>query len=158
MTAAARPADCPIPCTLVHNKMSDPYVNFINTAPMGTTSSNNAKRVVRDQSWDAVAANRPLPSVPKCQIRIEFNFCDGPYASQSITAWLPGYTVTYADYDWSLNGTGWMDLYEGGLTCPSLTTNSAFWARAILTLSTGQISICTISVGPRACSNDREPF
>lgn len=63
MTAGGQSADCGVVgCSIMVNQLSDPTGSFPNGASLGTTSDNNANRVVREQSWGAVAAYRPLPS------------------------------------------------------------------------------------------------
>ena len=109
---------------------------------------------VIDQTWDAVAAYRPIPEPQACNIRVEFYGCSNNSASNAITATLPGFSVVNADYDLSYNNSSWFDLFEGILTCPSFSSSASMWARAILTTASGQISECTVRVPVGDCDDD----
>ena len=155
-TVGASPGDCyggTGACSVVYNMMSDPNSTFPNTTySLGNSTHANAKRVVRDLSWDVVAAYRPKPPPLACNGVSEFHYCAGNSAVWTITATLPGYTVTNADYDVQINGSGgWIDIYEGALTCPSVTLDHVFAiGRAILETQYGT-SECTIYVPEWNC-------
>ncbi len=100
-TAGAEPGDCVVggECSNWINEMSDPTDNFPNsTAPQGHSVSSDAKKVVRDLSWDAVAAYRPVPG--------------GAEAPDPPACWifekpcLPGDSSPELDFSWAPATTG----------------------------------------------------
>ena len=112
-----------------------------------------------DDWWVTVAAYRPKPPPPpSCHLYREFNYCVGNTAIWSITATLPGYTVTNADYDVQLNGSsGWIDIYLGVLTCPVVNLDTGALARALLQTQYGT-SECTVIIPSWDCGSEHEPF
>jgi hypothetical protein len=110
---------------------------------MGDSDKANAKRVVRDLSWHAVAAYKPQPpfTVDNCEI-VPNPVCGAPYTSQ-ITVTVPGATIQSVDVDYrSVSDSGsWTDLYEGTFTCPSLQSAVTKLIRALITTSQG-VSYC----------------
>lgn len=151
-TAGASPADCSGGCSAVYNEMSDPDENFpVTTFPKGSNLHANAKRIVKDISWDVVAAYRPVLTVQACNPIFEFRYCNGDAGVYALTAELPGYSVSSIDVDIQVGGTGpWIDIYEGSNTCPS--TNITFWSLARMILYTAYgTSECTVYVPAPNC-------
>lgn len=101
--------------------------------------------------------NQPVAQVEPCRLQWEFLGCNGSAPMGAITATLPGYTVSNAQYLVSTNGGPWMEIFEGILSCIGLTPQLYMLARAILTTSQG-VSECTISVPYPSCDDPIHPF
>ena len=157
-TAGASPYDCTgtfTGCTIWENIMSEAgnYFSPGSAYPAGNSLHSNAKDVVKNLSWNAVAAYRPVPQLAQnCNIRFELGHCDGSTAVGTITATLPGYSVTFADYDVQINGGSWIDIFEGILTCPVLNVGrgGSMIGRAILETPSGT-SQCTVNIPTSRC-------
>lgn len=145
-TAVASPGDC-VPSCDWHNFFSDKDKDF-SSAPLddaGNSSDSNAVNVVSTLSWNVVASYRPYPGVQACNPSANFQFCVGEQSSYGISASLPGYNVTNADYDISFWGGGWEDVYEGVLICPNAAGTGEAIARAVLDTAYGQ-SQCEVFI------------
>lgn len=152
VTAGGAPSDCVPDCNSALNKMSSPNDTFPNSFPMGNTLHANARSVVGDHSWDAVAAYRPIPSPPNCTIIVTEECPSGDFfATLLLTPQLSGYTVTNMLLEQDSILGGWQTIFSGGLNCigyqPFLPTH----LRAILTLAIGLTSECDVWVGPGTC-------
>jgi len=77
-----------------------------------------------------------LPPPQPCELTYYPIGCNGSIAMGTITATLPGYSVTNADYDVTINGGPWIDIFEGLLTCPGLDLEDGFSAAALAILQT----------------------
>ena len=99
---------------------------------------------VKDKQGAAALYGQPFPT---CSAVSEFHYCANHTAVWTITATLPGFEVTNADYDVQINGSGgWIDIYEGPLTCPSVNLDNVFAiGRALLETEFGT-SECTVYV------------
>lgn len=132
------------------------YSNLISTLglenePAGLLGSANAARVIAHHSWLAVSNYRE-PAPAACNVRFEFSHCQGTTAIGALTALLPGYIVTNADYDVSINGGSWIDIFEGILTCPVLNVGigGSMIGLAVLDTPHGQ-SQCTVTIQTSLC-------
>jgi hypothetical protein len=151
-TAGAVPTDCnpDWTCSNFKNKMSaaGEFFQSNSSFPSGNSSDSNAKNVLTTKfSWDVVAAYRPIPPPPEdCNLKIEVQCLGGQVSNPLVTAFLPGYTVTSADYDVSFSGGPWNNIFSGLLTCVSFSNNGVTaTVRATLQTLSG-ISQCTIPV------------
>lgn len=97
------------------------------------------------------------PPPEACEPEWLFTGCNGPVGSGIATALLPGYTVLNADYDVSIAGGPWIDVFEGLFTCPSLIPQLQMIFRAILYTEFG-ISQCTMVIPFPNCDDPINPF
>lgn len=146
-TAGARPVDClPNGCTKFENIMSATDEKFSNGFSAGNSSHSNAARVVSNMSWFSVSNYRPLPLVAQnCRLQWELAFCSGRNEVGTVTALLPGYSVTNVSFDVSHNGgSSWIDIFDGVLTCPGVLITPQYQTiiRAILQSPQG-VSQCS---------------
>jgi hypothetical protein len=140
-----------------HDFLSEVGRTFPDGGSAGNASESNAKAVVSAVSWDVVSAYRPIPQLQACNMRWEFTGCNGPVGVGIITATLPGYTVTNADYDASYSGGPWIEIFEGILSCPSATQQTNMIVRAILSTLFG-VSECSMAIPVTVCDGQINPF
>ncbi len=150
--------DCLIPSIACngHDFLSAVGATFPDGGSAGNSSQSNAKAVVSSKSWDVVAAYRPRPSPPACSVSVTLMSCNFSGSGNfQVTAFLPGYNVSNADYDISVGGSGfWGNIFEGPLTCPTFNLGASAVVRAILTTVQGT-SQCTtnVYVPPNFCDD-----
>jgi len=127
-----------------HNWFSQDGRKFPDNGDAGDSDFSNAKDVIAGISWNAVASYRPLPAVKNCRLQWELAFCNGQNGVGTMTALLPGYTVTSSNFDISLGGGPWNDIFDGVLTCPGVLITPQYQTvvRAILQTPQG-ISQCS---------------
>ncbi|MDJ0709586.1 MAG: hypothetical protein QNJ14_04305 [Woeseiaceae bacterium] len=155
-TAAAAPGDClPNPCNSAVNQMSDPNDEFPNGNDMGSSTHANAKRVVRDLSWNAVAAYKPVPLPEDCVLTVT-QWCNNDSPQASATPTVPGFTMTGIDVEYTLSGSNnWYPVYEGNPTCPIYNPPSTFMniVRATVEIVGAHVLECTVQVFPIWCGS-----
>jgi hypothetical protein len=106
-------------------------------------------------SYDYVAHYRRPAPPPACNLIVDFNGCHATL-QYTVTASLPGYTVTNMNMDYRYGTTGeWIDWFDGIFTCPGFNTPVLRTIRAILTTASG-LSQCEVYVYPQIC--DDEPW
>lgn len=98
-------------------------------------------------SWDAVSRYRDPPPPPPqaCLLQWELAFCSGQNEVGTVTARLPGYSVSSVGFDISHNGgASWIDIFDGVLTCPGVLITPQYQTvlRAILQTPQG-VSQCS---------------
>ena len=149
--------DCPFTSCTINDFFSENGKVFPDGGAAGNLAYANAKNVVKDKSWDIVAAYRPIPAPQACLLSWEFLTCNGQVGFGLVTATLPGYTVLNADYDASISGGPWIDVFEGLFTCPGLIPQLQMIIRAILLTQYGT-SQCTIVIPFPNCDDPIYPF
>ena len=147
---------------LDHTGSTDSIMYIDPTSDIGAPANQGGRHFSSIDDSDKVAVRNvysiPKPAPPACTLRAEFGYCIGNTTTWSITALLPEYEVLNADYDIQLGGAGgWIDIFEGILTCPSVNLDIAAIARAILLTEYG-VSECSIPIPLYGCGGGGQPF
>jgi hypothetical protein len=144
--------------TVMHGGQTNDSIPFFSGSTLALTLPHaNVKQFITESPWTTVAAYRSPPQPPpSCKLQYEFAACsNGTVAIGNVTALLPGYTVTLADFDISTNSGGsWTDLYTGLVTCPGTPVypNLFTRVRALLTTAYG-VSQCEIPITINDCES-----
>lgn len=137
------------------------YNPALGTGPYGHAGRNPFYELDNDTSVGVfnIYGQPPSPPPPSCDVSVSFLGCNfGGNGNFQVTASLPGYEVTSADYDLSIGGGPWWDIFEGPLTCPTFNLGLTALIRVILQTQYGT-SQCTTTVyiPPFFCDENGDP-
>ncbi len=113
----------------------DSYYNlFSGSSAAFTTSQSDVVKFFRDDSWDEVAAYRPVgpPTSQSCTPQV--TVCNGSVVVHLFTPYInEPYEITNVRLETRTSSSqSWIPGYDGPFTCPSHSSGNSFWYRLII--------------------------
>lgn len=137
------------------------FPTLTGVSPFTDSSGLRDNRAFIMQRSFSVVSRYRQPAPGNCNIEFSLSYCQGDTAVGQLTATLGGYSVSLADYDTSLNGGVWTDIYEGILSCPALSVPFSgavsLIGRGILETDFGT-SECTVTIPVQLCGGQNPPW